>query len=138
MKVSEHTYFNGTTCNKYELELKDFDYLSNEFIATQDSIGFTLRSISNPKLCIHLGSYVSEIKYDNDVSSRGMMIATERVCVSIFPLVYHLGNNPNWFKKYIPTTTEQLKALIEEFKYQPMKSVDEENVVNFLSNNLVV
>lgn len=132
MKTSEHRYFNGTTEDKYELELCDFDYLSNEFIATQDSIGFTLRSISKPKLCIHLGLYVSEIKYDNDISARRMMIATERVCVRVFPLCYHIGSDPNWFKKYIPTTTEQLYKLICEYRYEPMGSVTEENIINFL------
>jgi len=137
MKTSEHRFFNGTTCTKYELEPCDFDYLSNEFIATQDSIGISLQSISNPKLSIHLVSYVSEIKYDNDISSRRMMIATERVCVRIFPLVYSLGDDPNWFKKYIPTTTEQLTYLIEEFKYRSLGSVTEEEIVKFLSNNLV-
>ena len=138
MKISEHKYFNGTIVSKYELELCDFDYLANEFIATQDKLGFHLQSKSNPKLSISLNSYINEIKYDNDISSRGMMIAVERVCVKVFPLGYCLGGDPNWIKKYIPTTTEQLNKLIEEFKYQPNGSVKEEDIINFLSNCLVV
>lgn len=138
MKKTEHRYFNGTTCDRYELELIDFNYLSNEFIATQDNLGFHLQSKSNPKLSISLNSYISEIKYDNDISSRRMMIAVERVCVRVFPLGYCLGGDPNWIKKYIPTTTEQLNKLIDEFKYRPMGSVKEEDIINFLSNSLVV
>jgi hypothetical protein len=136
MKTSEHRYFNGTTCTKYELEPKDFDYIANEFIATQDSLGISLQSISNPKLSILLRDF--GIMYDNDISERRMMIATERVSVRIFPLLYSLGNDPNWFKKYIPTTTEQLYELISEYRYKPMDSVKEEDIVNFLSNCLVV
>lgn len=138
MKTSEHRFMNGTTEPKYELELCDFDYLATEYIATQDNLGFKLQSKSNPKLSISLNSYVSEIKYDNDISSRGMMIAVDRVCVRVFPLLYCLGGDPNWIKKYIPTTTEQLNKLIEEFKYRPMGSVKEEDIITFLSNCLVV
>jgi hypothetical protein len=130
MKTSEHRYMNGTTDTKYELEACDFDYVSNEFIATQDNLGISLQSISNPKLSLHLRSY--GIMYDNDISARRMMIATERVSVRVFPLLYFLGDDPNWFKKYIPTTTEQLYKLICEYRYEPMDSVKEENIINFL------
>ena len=130
MKKSEHIYFNGTTNDKYELEACDFDYVSNEFITTQDSLGISLQSISNPKLSIHLGKY--DIKYDNDISARRMFIATERVCVKMYGVCYHIGSDPNWFKKYIPTTTEQLYKLICEYRYEPMDSVTEENIINFL------
>ena len=129
MKTSQHKYFNGTVETKFELSVEDFDYLAKEFKISKSLNGFDLESIANPKLSIHINSY--SIKYDRDISERRMMIATERVDISN-SILYSIGNEPHNFKQFIPTTTNQLAELVDEFKYRPMGDVTKEEIINFL------
>ena len=129
------TTFHGEEVTEYTLEPKDFDYIANEFNAVKDSLGINLISKKDPKLSILLRKY--GIFYDRDISSRKMMIATERVDVRVISLLSRVDAE-NWYQKYIPNTTEQLAELIEEFKYKSIGTVSEDDVVNFLQKDLVV
>jgi hypothetical protein len=132
MKTEKHTFFNGTVETKFTLELSDFDYLKDEFSIVQGSIGFDLTSIKDDKLSIHIGSY--EIKYDRDVSSRGLMIATERVYGNI-RLFESIGNDPHDIKSYLPKTSDELAKLVDEFKYRGLGNTKIEEIKNFLQKN---
>jgi hypothetical protein len=127
--------FHGKEVIEYTLEPKDFDYIANEFNAVKDSLGINLISKKDPKLSILLRKY--GIYYDRDISGRRMMIATERVDVRVMSLLSKIDAE-NWYQKYIPNTTEQLAELVDEFKYKPMGTVSEDDVVNFLQKDLVV
>lgn len=115
---------------RYELEAKDFDYLE-EFTAVDGSLGIDLTSKSNPLLSIHIGRY--GVKYDNDVSARGNFIAVERVDVYDLRLLDSLGNEPHDYKSYIPTTTESLYELIQEFKFIGLGNTKAEDIKRFLT-----
>ena len=121
--------FQGEHTIEYTLEPKDFDYLSNEFNVFEDSLGINLISKKNPKLAILLRKH--GIFYDRDVSSRGTMIATERIDIRVISILSRIGVQ-NWYQKYIPNTTDQLEKLIDEFKFKPFGTIKEENIVEYL------
>jgi hypothetical protein len=135
MLVKNLRTFQGKEVTEYTLEPKDFDYIANEFNAVKDSLGINLISKKDPKLSISLGKF--GVFYDRDISSRRMMIATERVDVRVISILSRVDDE-NWYLKYIPNTTEQLVELIDEFKYNSIGTVTEDDIVTFLQNNLVV
>lgn len=131
MKKLPNKYHNNRFDQRfdYHLEESDFDYLKDEFVAVKDSLGFTLTSIKKPKLSIHIGAY--DIKYDNDIAERRMMIAVERVTLPISLLVsYHCQSLE--YLSLIPKTTENLYKLINEFKYNGIGNVKKEEIIDFL------
>lgn len=130
MKTSTHEYFNGGITKRFDLVMGDFDFLSNDFRIADSSDGFDLTSVIDDKLSIHINSY--SIKYDRDVSARKMPIATERVEIKT-RILYSIGEHPHDIEHLFPKTTKELAALIDEFMYKPMGSVDAEDVINFLN-----
>ena len=131
MVVTEHEYFNGTTTNKNTLELEDFNYLSNEFTIKKDSLGFVLTSIKDENLSISINKF--GIKYDRDISARRMMLATERIDIPK-NILYDLGTDVNYFKQYLPTTSDSLGNLINEFKFNGIGNTKINDVINFIKN----
>lgn len=131
MKSQEVTGYHGKRI-VHTLEAIDFDYLKDEFTATDTSLGIDLVSISNPLLSIHIGQY--SVKYDNDISARRMFIALERVDITIY-LLTNTGST-DWFKPFIPNTTEQLKELIEEFKFKGLGNVKDADIKEFLNKTV--
>ena len=130
MKIVTYQTFSGDGFS-YELELSDLDYLKDEFIIISSLTGFDLESRDNPKLSIHIGTY--EIKYDKDISNLGLMIATERVyCKQNLLKCYSKEIN---FKEFLPQTSEQLKRLVDEFKYIGLNGVKSDEIKSFLVNN---
>ncbi len=127
--------FQGKEVIEYTLEPKDFDYIANEFNVVKDSLGINLISKKDPKLSILLRKF--GIFYDRNISSRKMMIAIERVDVRIISILSRVDAE-NWYQIYIPKTTEQLAELIDEFKFESIGTVSEDDVVNFLQKDLVV
>lgn len=117
MKTEIISNFNGAESTKYILEPSDFDYLNNEFKVYKDNLGINLVSIEDERLSIHIGKY--EIKFDRDASGRRMSIATERVITRLL-LLESVGEKPHEYKSFIPTTSNQLEKVIDEFKYKSM------------------
>jgi len=127
MKKIPNKYHSGTF--NYELEPSDFNYLTDEFRVIKDSLGISLTSRTNKKLSIHIGDY--GIKYDNDISERRMMIATERVEIRETLLIsYHKESYEYMY--LIPKTTLILINLINEFKYRGFGNVKKEEIIDFL------
>ena len=124
-------YYDDTK-NDYSLELCDFDYLKDEFTITKDALGFKLESKFDDKLCIKINS--NSIFYDRDISTRRMMIATERVDVYC-RILTSIGNDPHEYKKYLPTTTIQLIGLIDEYKYSSMGEIKDYDISYYLKFN---
>ena len=133
MLITTHKYLTGS-CLKYELEINDFSYLKKEFNIEQGNLGFTLTSKKDNNFSISIGKF--DIKYDYNVSHlRLSMIAVYRISV-IENLLYTLEeNNKYYWKLFIPNTTEQLKELIDNFKYRKMFDIQKEEVLDFLKQN---
>ena len=131
MRTEEYKYF-GSVGTKYLLELSDFDYLKKEFIITKDNLGFDLVSKKDKKLSISIGQY--ETKFDRDISHLKLMIARERVYLPI-RLLESVGNEPHEFKNALPTTSDELFELIQEFKHKPLGVTKPEEILNFLKKN---
>lgn len=115
------------------LELSDFDYLSDEFSAVADSLGFELTSKKDSMLSISIGQY--GIKYDRDISARRMFIAVERVDINARVLesyAYRHNNDKDSYKQYLPMTSDLLSELVEEFKFSGLGNVSLDEVINFI------
>ena len=133
MIISEHQYLTGS-CLKYELEIKDFSYLKDEFDIEQGNLGFTLISKKDNKFSISIGKF--DIKYDYDISHlRLSMIAKYRISIRENLLYTLEKNKKDYWKSFIPKTTEQLKDLIDNFKYRKMFDTQKEEILDFLKQN---
>lgn len=128
MKRERIEYYSVSDDINNILHSSDFNYLSDEFNIVEDNLGIELISKKDPNLII----YIRDIHI---LYSRNSELDFEFVFVRSH-ILFKIGK-VDWYKKYIPTTTEQLANLIDEFKYEARGTVTEDTILNFLSNNLV-